>query len=251
MAELESLNVQEDFGGRPVWLVGASGTLGHAMARRLSACGAVLALSGRRKDELDELAGSLPGRAIGVPVDLLDESSVQAAAGRVKDELGAIGSLVVSVSISAFGEFLELPDSDFAKAMDTKYMGSLRAMRAVLPGMIAQRDGRIVVISGGSGSTPRPVHMPGGAANAALELLARGVAMRYADDGVRCNVIAPGPIASPRMQAIVSAADKAGQGDGQRPTGQPADVAEAVCYLLSSRSNFISGTVLKVDGGRR
>jgi NAD(P)-dependent dehydrogenase (short-subunit alcohol dehydrogenase family) len=241
----------EDFGGRPIWLVGATGTLGAAMARLLSERGAVLALSGRRADALDELARSLPGEAIAVPVDLYSETAVLSAAADIKSRLGAIGSLVVSVTVSGFGEFLQLPEQAFADAMETKYMGSLRAMRAVLPDMTAQRYGRIVTISGGSGSTPRPVHMPGGAANAALELLSRGVAMRYANEGVRCNIIAPGPIASPRMQAIVAASDAAKQGDGDRPAGQPADVAEAVCYLLSARSTFINGTVLKVDGGPR
>jgi len=98
---------------------------------------------------------------------------------------------------------------------------------------------------------PRPVHMPGGGANAALELLSRGVAMRYAREGVRVNVVAPGPISSPRMQAIVAASDAAGQGDGDRPAGQPLDVAQAVFYLLSPQSNFVNGTVLKVDGGTR
>ncbi|MNV24998.1 Gluconate 5-dehydrogenase [compost metagenome] len=248
---MEKIEMSDDFGGRAVWLIGATGTLGHHMARMLSARGAVLALSGRNATELEAIASSLPGKAISVPVDLLDNKSVQAAADQVKERLGPVGSLVVSVSISAFGEFLELEDESFTGAMETKYMGSLRAMRAVLPGMVAMRYGRIVTISGGSGSIPRPVHLPGGAANAALELMSRGVAMRYARDGVRVNVIAPGPIASPRMQAIVAAADAAHQSDGDRPAGQPGDVGEAVCYLLSSRSNFVNGTVLKVDGGTR
>lgn len=241
----------DNFGGRPVWLVGASGTLGQTMARYLSERGAVLALSGRKEAELQALAQSLPNKAIAAPVNLLDNASVKATAALIKEQLGPIGSLVVSVSISAFGEFLELPDEAFLQAMETKYMGALRAMRAALPDMTAQRYGRIVTISGGSGSMPRPVHMPGGGANAALELLSRGVAMRYAREGVRVNVVAPGPISSPRMQAIVAASDAAGQGDGDRPAGQPLDVAQAVFYLLSPQSSFVNGTVLKVDGGTR
>lgn len=242
---------ENEFGGRPVWLIGAGGTIGQAIARLLSERGAVLALSGRHRGALESLAGSLPGKAIAVPVDLLYETSVRETAQAIKAELGPIGSLVTSVSISAFGEFLDLTDDVFTEAMATKYMGAVRAMRAVLPDMIAQRYGRIVTLSGGSGTNPRPVHMPGGAANAALELLSRGVAMRYANDGVRVNVIAPGPISSPRMQAIVASSNAAGQGDGERPTGQPHDVAEAVAYLLGPRSNFVNGTVLKLDGGIR
>ena len=130
-------------------------------------------------------------------------------------------------------------------------MGSIRAMRAVLPGMIERRFGRIVVLSGGGGTFPRPVHLPGGGANAALELVARGIAKRYAKDGIRVNIVAPGPIASPRMQAIVDASNASGQGDGDVPIGRPIDVAEAICYLLSSRSEFVNGLVLRVDGGMR
>src|SRR6187549_785219 len=125
--------------------------------------------------------------------------------------------------------------------MDTKYMGSLRAIRAVLPSMLDRRFGRIVVLSGGGGTFPRPVHLPGGGANAALELVARGLAKRYANEGIRVNVVAPGPIQSPRMRAIVDASNAAGQGDGNVPIGQPRDVAEAICYLLSARSEFING----------
>lgn len=243
--------INDDFGGHPVWLIGAAGTIGQAIAQLLSERGAAVALSGRNADALQRVADRLPGRALVAPVDLLQEQSVRDAAQAIKAKLGPVGSLVTSVSIAAFGEFLELADERFVEAMETKYMGAVRTMRAVLPDMIAQRYGRIVTISGGSGTNPRPVHMPGGAANAALELLSRGVAMRYANEGIRVNVIAPGPISSPRMKAIVATSAAAGQADGERPTGQPGDVAEAVAYLLGSRSNFVNGTVLKLDGGVR
>ena len=165
---------------------------------------------------------------------------------------GPLQKLQLVMYAGASGDFNPLhTDDDFAKAMETKYLGALRSMRAVLPGMVAQRYGRIVTLSGGSGTQPRPVHMPGGAANAALELLSRGVAMRYAHDGIRVNVVAPGPIRSPRMDAIVAADAATGGGDGDRPVGLPSDIAEAVCYLLDSRSRFVNGTVLKVDGGVR
>jgi len=241
----------DSFEGSVVWLIGATGTLGAATAELLAARGAKLAISARDVTKLDAVAGSIDPPPRIYPIDLKSESSVSAAATAIANELGPIDCLAVSVSVPAFGEFLDLPDSAFADAMDTKFMGSLRAIRAVLPGMLERRFGRIVVLSGGGGTFPRPVHLPGGGANAALELVARGLAKRYANDGIRINVVAPGPIESPRMRAIRDASNAAGQGDGNIPIGQPKDVAEAICYLLSRRSEFINGDVMRVDGGAR
>jgi 3-oxoacyl-[acyl-carrier protein] reductase len=241
----------DSFEGKVVWLIGATGTLGAAAAALLAERGATLAISARNVTKLDAVASSMDPPPRIYPIDLKSEASVATAAAAIAQELGPIDCLAVSVSVPAFGEFLGLPDSAFADAMDTKYMGSLRAIRAVLPSMLDRKFGRIVVLSGGGGTFPRPVHLPGGGANAALELVARGLAKRYVNEGIRVNIVAPGPIQSPRMRAIVDASNAAGQGDGKVPIGEPRDVAEAICYLLSARSEFINGDVLRVDGGAR
>jgi len=244
------VNESQELAGRLAWIVGATGTLGEATAMLLARRGARVALSARNADRLDAIARNIAGAAA-FPLDLKSDASVRGAAERVGAAMGPVELLVVTVAVPAFGEFLELDDAAFQDAMETKYMGSLRAARAVLPGMIARRFGRIVVLSGGGGTFPRPVHLPGGGANAALELVARGLAKRYAKDGIRVNIVAPGPISSPRMRAIVEASNASGQGDGDVPIGQPDDVAEAICYLLSPRSQFVNGNVLRIDGGMR
>lgn len=242
-------SMDKDFAGRTAWVIGATGTLGEAMAGLLNQRGAQLAIAGRDQQKLEALAAGLGNKTLVTPLNLRDGASVAEAARQVNQTLGPVDLLVVSVAVPAFGDFLSLDDEAFAAAMETKYMGALRAIRQVLPGMIERRFGRIVVLSGGGGTVPRPVHLPGGGANAALELVARGLALRYANDGIRVNIVAPGPIASPRMDQIVAATEKSGGDESHRPIGQPRDVAEAVCYLLSERSGFINGTVLKVDGG--
>ncbi|HZP85958.1 MAG TPA: SDR family oxidoreductase [Burkholderiales bacterium] len=242
---------QNELGGRVTWLIGATGTLGEAIAHLLKRRGAHLAVSARNAGRLREIATAVGDPDSAFPLDLRNDQSVRVAAEQIRHAVGPIELLVVSVAVPAFGEFLSLGDDAFTEAIETKYLGSLRAIRAVLPGMIERHFGRIVVLSGGGGTFPRPVHLPGGGANAALELVARGLAKRYVKDGIRVNIVAPGPISSPRMRAIVDASNAAGQGDGDIPIGQPNDVAEAVCYLLSPRSEFVNGDVLRVDGGMR
>ncbi|MGX9936544.1 SDR family NAD(P)-dependent oxidoreductase [Advenella kashmirensis] len=244
-----TVSLENDFCEKNAWLIGATGTLGQTLAKTLVDRGANVILSGRDNDKLSHLSKSLGCRTFPVALDVKKEQSVRDAAHTIEEKFGTVDLLIVSIAVPEFGDFLELDDQSFTNAMDTKYMGSLRAIRSVLPGMIQNKFGRIVVLSGGSGTIPRPVHLPGGGANAALELVARGLAKRYANDGVRINIVAPGPIASPRMEQIVAATAVAGEDESDRPIGQPIDVAEAVCYLLSGRSEFINGTVLKVDGG--
>lgn len=244
-----SSSLNNDFSNKNAWLIGATGTLGQTLAKTLAERGANVILSGRDTDKLNRLSASIGANTHPVAVDVKNGQSVKEAAQAIEEKLGTVDLLIVSIAVPEFGDFLDLDDQSFANAMDTKYMGSLRAIRNVLPGMIKQKFGRIVVLSGGSGTIPRPVHLPGGGANAALELVARGLAKRYANDGIRVNIVAPGPIASPRMEQIVAATAAAGEDESSRPVGQPIDVAEAVCYLLSPRSEFINGTVLKVDGG--
>src|SRR5690606_37453386 len=126
---LESL--EEDFVGRTAWVIGATGTLGEAMAGMLKARGARLAVAGRDELKLKALAARLGGDTLATPIDLRDNASVAAAAEKIHHANGGVDLLVVSVAVPAFGEFLELDDDAFTSAMDTKYMGAVRAIRQV------------------------------------------------------------------------------------------------------------------------
>lgn len=98
------------------------------------------------------------------------------------------------------------------------------------------------------GQHPSRIHLPGGCANAAVDLLTRGLARTYAEHNVRINVVSPGPIQSPRLTAMQAA----GRPAADRPAlgaGLPDDVADAIVYLLSEQSRFITGATLQVDGG--
>lgn len=226
------------------WVTGASGALGHAIARHLHGAGAEVVVSARHLEGLPEASE----RWWPLAVDVTDPQAVRGAVGQILDRHGRIDGLVTCTTIPGFGEFLDLDDELWEDVLDTKLLGSIRAVRAVLPSMLTAGRGSIVMISGRGGSVPPPRHLPGACANAALNLLAQGLATQYGPQGVRVNTVAPGPIASPRleqMKAGVAAATSALGGPGT-----PDDVAQAVAFLLSAQAAHITGICLPVDGGR-
>lgn len=176
--------------------------------------------------------------------------------------------LVNTTSLSIFGDFLDLGDDDWLRVYQGKLFAYLRTIRAVLPTMIAQTSGRIVNLSGRGGHQPSmPVHLPGMTANAAVNLLTKGLANRYGSSGVRINAVAPGPVDSLRYEDMLKAHQALsaeastvamaavrkidGTSDSARPNGlsSPDAIAEVVMFLLSDRSRLMNGTVLQADSG--
>jgi NAD(P)-dependent dehydrogenase (short-subunit alcohol dehydrogenase family) len=116
----------------------------------------------------------------------------RAAADALIAEYGRIDFLVNSTSISVFGDFLTLTDEDWLKVFNAKHLGYVRTLRAALPHMIAQKFGRVLNVSGRGGQHPSRIHLPGGSANAAVDLLTKGLSKVYAEHNIRVNAVSPG-----------------------------------------------------------
>jgi NAD(P)-dependent dehydrogenase (short-subunit alcohol dehydrogenase family) len=256
--------MDDEFAGRIAWVTGAGGALGAAIARTLAAAGATVGLSGRNRDTLDAVAADLrrdaAGRALVLPMDMASRAEVDRTAAALLAKHGRIDFLVNCTALPIFGAFLELDDEAWESVLQAKFLGYVRTMRAALPSMVEHRFGRIVNVSGRGGRQPTPAHLPGCAANAAVNLLTKGIADIHGKDNIRVNAVAPGPIETPRLATIASSNDalaKQGQTGGRpanAPTplgrlGTPQDVANAVAYLVSERSAFVTGTIHAVDGG--
>lgn len=242
--------------GRVVWVIGASGAIGQAIAKVLAAAGADVVVSARSADKLAAVAGEIlaaGGHAHVRRLDLRSRADVDAAAREIAARSGRIDALVNSTSLSIFGDFLELSDEQWHDVLDAKLMGYVRSMRAVLPFMVAQGGGSIVNISGRGGRQPTPAHLPGGSANAAVNLVTKGLADTYFKHGIRINTVAPGPIQSDRFEKIRASNERVSGGAPPRAgldrMGRPEDVAEAVLWLLSDASRHSTGIVIPVDGG--
>jgi NAD(P)-dependent dehydrogenase (short-subunit alcohol dehydrogenase family) len=117
--------------------------------------------------------------------------------------------------------------------------------------MLARKAGTIINVSGRGGHQPMsPSHLPGSCANAMVNLLTRGLANLYGQEGIRVTAVAPGPIRSARMDQIAAAnAQVGGQAAAPSRVGTPEDVAAVVRFLASDDARHLNGTVLQVDGG--
>jgi NAD(P)-dependent dehydrogenase (short-subunit alcohol dehydrogenase family) len=241
---------------RVAWVVGASGAIGGATATLLAAQGYAVMLSGRSFSSLSSLVTQIQasgGSAESHVLDVRNEAQIQETARHLVKAHGRIDALVNSTAAGVFGDFQELDDAMWLEVIDSKLMGYVRTMRVTIAQMREQGGGGIVNISGRGGRQPTPAHLPGGCANAAVNLLTKGIADANRPFNIRANAVAPGPIESARIEAIRVAtgrvSDDAKLRESMSRAGTPEDVAQTVAWLLSDAARHITGAVIPVDGG--
>lgn len=239
--------------GKVVWITGATGAIGREIALAFVREGARIAASARTPEKLDALVAEIHrigGDAQGFPVDVTDPSAVWQCAQDIAAEMGAIDVLVATVAVPAFGPFLEINADTFRAALEVKYLGYIACCQAVLPVMQKQGSGAITAITGTGGKKPVGIHLPGGSVNAALNLVLKGLANDFGPQGIRVNMVSPGPIISERQQQMIEAGmNNPAEGVPLGRLGEAAEVADAVVFLSGARAAYITGQVLHVDGG--
>ncbi|HDR9498141.1 TPA: SDR family oxidoreductase [Burkholderia cepacia] len=225
-----------------VLVVGGSSGIGEATARAFAEAGATVAIASR---DAARLAASKDRIGYGVStgvMDITDDASVRA----FLDSAGEFDHVVVSAAQTATGPVRGLELDDAYAAMDSKFWGAYRIARAVR----IRQGGSLTFVSGFLSVRPSKNSVLQGAINAALESLARGLALELAP--VRVNTVSPGLIATPLWSKIdAEARDRMYEGAAARlpagRVGQPEDVANAVLYLASTP--YATGSTVLVDGG--
>lgn len=240
-----------DLSGKTALITGASGGIGGAIAGRLHALGATVALSGTRAEKLDAVAAGLGERAHVVAADLGDRASVDALAKDVEAALGGqVDILVNNAGLTRDGLALRMKDEDWDRVIEVNLTSTFRLTRALLRGMMKRRTGRIVNIASVVGVTGNPGQANYCASKAGMIGLSKSLAQEVASRGITVNCVAPGFIATAMTEALDES--QAERINAQIPAGRMGtadEVAAAVAFLASDAAGYVTGQTVHVNGG--
>jgi 3-oxoacyl-[acyl-carrier protein] reductase len=236
-------------------VTGASMGIGHAIARGLAAEGVRVCVVARRRKLLEELAAQIVNyghpRPEIIVTDLMEHGSAERLASAAATALGRVDILVNSAGGSHPAILIDAGEEPWEESMRLNFVRLRQLTHAVLPGMIAQRWGRVINISGKS--EPEGL-ITANAAKAAIHAWAKGLSRVIGPHGITINSIAPGRIMSEQIRRKYSPEFRAKQSAEEIPMGrygEPEELASLAVFLASPVAGYITGTVMPVDGGLR
>lgn len=235
-----------------VLVTGAGSGIGASTAALLAAEGARVVVLDIDAERAEKTATALDG-AVALTLDIRDLDAAATVVDQVLADFGRIDVLVNNAMRISAGELDERDDdADMLDELDVDLLGAFRMTRVCLPAMRRQQRGAIVngTSVNGLGYFGNDVYS---AAKAGLVSLTRSVAARHGRDGIRCNAVAPGTIATPtwteRAEAEPGFLERMGGYYPLGRVGRPEEVAEAIAFLASDQASWITGVTLPVDGG--
>ncbi len=236
--------------GKAALVTGASGGIGAAIARALHHQGAVVVLSGTRRDALDTLAAELGERVHVHPADLADPAAPESLLAAAETAAGPLAILVNNAGFTRDMLALRMADEDWNAVLEVDLAAPFRLTRAALRGMLRRRAGRIINISSVVGVAGNAGQANYAAAKAGLIGLSKALAQEVASRGITVNVVAPGFVVTPMTERLSEQnKTRAVQAIPLGRLGQPDDVAAAVVYLASDEAGWVTGATLHVNGG--
>jgi len=227
---------------RIVLVTGGNRGIGLAIARAFQAGGDRVIVTSR--------SGEAPAGFTCVAMDLTDAASVQSAFSSVVENFGTVDVLIANAGITKDGLAVRMSESDFESVVDTNLTGTFRSIQQVLPAMMKQRSGRVVMIGSVVGLLGSAGQVNYAATKSALVGMARSLAREYGSRGITFNVVAPGFVDT-EMTAVLADSLKE-KYLAQIPLARfasPEEIASLVCFIASKEASYITGAVIPIDGG--
>jgi 3-oxoacyl-[acyl-carrier protein] reductase len=239
-----------DLGDKVCVVTGSTGGIGLAAAQQLREEGATVVTSGRRNEGIGDLH---------VAVDLTLPGAAEELIAAAAAAFGRLDCLVNNVGGTDIRRFEELTDDDWQASFDLNLMSAVRSTRAALVRMKKQGSGSIVNVSSTAAKRPSAGMPEYSVMKAAMLSYSRLVADLYAQHGIRCNAVTPGPTATDAWLGAGGLAEQQGDRDevlakvgSGRPLGrlaQPEEIAAVIVFLLSARASYVTGAAWSADGG--
>ncbi|BBZ00788.1 beta-ketoacyl-ACP reductase [Mycolicibacterium chitae] len=248
--------------GRVAIVTGSSRGVGRAIALRLAADGAAVAINYRREaaaaDEVVAEIVAAGGKAKAYGAAINDEAAVDAMVEAVRTDLGPVDIVVSNAGTASKGQSVgDTPAADFLSLLQVHTLGPIHLLQKVLPDMRAAGRGDVVMVSSSTVADAPALSAPYTMAKAAMEMCVRTIAQEERANGIRANIVAPGLVETEMGRRLVKAATGGGTMDdiaASYPFGRvctPEDVAGTVAYLVSADASYVTAQRITVDGGGR
>jgi len=236
-------------------VTGAGSGIGRATAHKLAEEGGRVVCVDVAADAVEQTAADIGSAAVAVSADVSRREDCNGFVQRCVDEFGTIDVLVNNAGVNLPGVFHEVPDETIDRTLGVNVLGQIYACQAAIPHMLAGSGGSIVNVSSVNGVVAEPFLAIYATSKGAVVMLSRGIALDYAKQGIRCNVVCPGWVDTPinyahadmlgGLQQVYDTIDSF-QPIG-RP-GEPREIANVIAFLASDEASFVTGSVVLADG---
>ena len=247
-----------DLTGKVAVVTGSSRGIGRAIALRFAEQGARVVVSSRKIEACQAVVADIEaahgaGQAIAVAASISSKSDLERLIAETGEKLGSVDILVCNAASNPYyGPMAGISDEQFRKILDNNIIANHWLAQFAAPGMIARKDGSIIIVSSIGGIKGSPVIGAYNVSKAADMQLARNLAVEWGEHNIRVNCIAPGLIKTDFARALwedPKMAKAVEQGTPLRRIGDPDDIAGAAVYLASAAGRYMTGHTIVVDGG--
>ena len=249
-----------DLTGKVAVVTGSSKGIGKSIASQMAFHGSNVVISSRNQDSCDavasEINGSLPkggGSALGIACHVSKRNDLENLVNTTKERLGNIDILVCNAAVNPFyGSMLEISDTAYEKVLDSNVKSNHWLSQLVIPDMIEQKDGVIIIVSSVGGLRGSATLGTYGVSKAADIAIVRNISAEFGSHNIRANAIAPGLIRTDFAKALWENPEtlkNSTQNSHLKRIGEPDEIGGAAVFLASDAGKFVSGQTIVIDGG--